>query len=102
MGLLYLTHLALFKALLEFASEQNKIQTAQRRSDAPLNPHYPKNWLKPVGHYRKASFNSKMEQNKLTYGVEFEYIRKLLKKSLFLGEAFSALETLALKNSKNL
>ena len=105
MGLLYLTHLALFKALWEFASEQNKIQTAQRRSDAPLNPHYPKiEGLNPLAIIAKHPFLiQKMEQNKLTlWELEFEYIRKLFEKitTSSLYEAFSALENPSFKEQQ--
>ena len=83
MGLLYLTHLALFKAIWEFASEQNKIQTAKRRSDAPLNPHYPRiEALHPLTIIAKHTFlTQKIEQNKLNlWELEFDYIRKLFEK----------------------
>ena len=105
MGLLYLTHLALFKALWEFASEQNKIQTAQRRSDAPLNPYYPKiEGLNPLAIIAKHPFLiQKMEQNKLTlWELEFEYIRKLFEKitASSLYEAFSTLENPSFKEQQ--
>ena len=83
MGLLYFTHLALFKALWEFASEQNKIQTSQRRSDTPLNSHYPKiQELGPLATIAKHPFlKQKIAQNKITiWELEFDYVRTLLKK----------------------
>lgn len=105
MGLLYLTHLALFKALWEFASEQNKIQTSQRRSDAPPNPHYPKiEDLNPLAIIAKHPFLiQKMELNKLTlWELEFEYIRKLFDKIIAssLYEVFSILENPSFKEQQ--
>ena len=83
MGLLYFTHLALFKALWEFASEQNKIQTSQRRSDTPLNSHYPKiQELGPLATIAKHPFlKQKIAQNKITiWELEFDYVRTLFEK----------------------
>lgn len=83
MGLLYFTHLALFKALWEFASEQNKIQTSQRRSDSPLNSHYPKiEELGPLATIAKHPFlKQKIAQNKITiWELEFDYVRILFEK----------------------
>lgn len=102
MGLLYLTHLALFKALWEFASEQNKIQTAQRRSNAPLNPHYPRiKALTPLLIIAKHPFlKSSVEQHKINlWELEFDYIRKLFDKitTSQLYQDFSSLETPSFK-----
>ena len=64
--LLYFTHLALFKALWEFASEQNKIQTKQRKSDTPLNEHYPQIEalapLKLIASFPESKNNAKQNQ----------------------------------------
>ena len=102
MGLLYLTHLALFKALWEFASEQNKIQTAQRRSNAPLNSHYPRiKALTPLLIIAKHPFlKSSIEQHKINlWELEFDYIRKLFDKitASQLYQDFSSLETPSFK-----
>ncbi len=39
---LYITNLALFKALWDFSVEQHKIQSQERKSDNPVNEDYPK------------------------------------------------------------
>ena len=81
--LLYFTHLALFKALWEFAAEQNKIQTKQRKSDTPLNEHYPQiEALAPLKLIALHPYlNQKITQHKInTWELEFDYVRSLFEK----------------------
>lgn len=80
MLLLHTTLLYLFKALWEYASEQDKIQNKQRRGDAPLNDNYAKIVsLAPLTLIAKHPFLAKkIEQHKLnTWDLEFDYVRQL-------------------------
>ncbi|MGB1449471.1 MAG: transcription antitermination factor NusB [Flavobacteriaceae bacterium] len=80
MLLLHTSLLALFKALWDYAVEQDKIQNTQRRGSAPLNKDYPIiAALEPVALIAKHPFLAKkIEQNKLnTWELEFDYVRQL-------------------------
>jgi len=82
MYLLHTSLLALFKALWEYASEQDKIQNAQRRGNAPLNQDYPAILaLEPLALIVKHPvLAKKIAQNKLnTWELEFDYVRQLFK-----------------------
>ena len=80
MLLLHTTLLYLFKALWEYAVEQDKIQKKQRKGDAPLNEDYAKIiHLSPLALIAKHPFLiKKIDQNKLNiWELEFDYVRQL-------------------------
>lgn len=80
MLLLHTTLLYLFKALWEYAVEQNNIQKKQRKGDAPLNEHYANIiHFSPLALIAKHPFlTKKIEQNKLNiWELEFDYVRQL-------------------------
>ena len=83
MILLHTTLLYLFKALWEYAVEQNNIQLKQRRGEAPLNENYAKIMhLSPLALIAKHPFLSKkIEEYKLNiWDLEFDFVRQLFEK----------------------
>ena len=77
---LYITNLALFKALWDFSVEQHKIQSQARKSDNPINEDYPYVLnLTPLALIAKHPFLvQKIESNKLgIWELEFDYVRLL-------------------------
>lgn len=77
---LYLTTLALFKALWDYAQEQHNIQLNKRKSDKALNEDYSVFiGLNPFKLIAKHPFLiKKMEDNKITiWELEFDYVRSL-------------------------
>ena len=77
---LHTTLLYLIKAVWEYAVEQDKIQSKQRRGNAPLNEDYAKVVeLAPLALIAKHPFlTKKIEENKLNiWELEFDFIRQL-------------------------
>lgn len=80
MDKLYFINLSLFKSLWEFASEQNKIQNTNRRSDNPVETSYGVIIaLSPLALIAKHPFVDKMIADlKINiWELEFEFIRSL-------------------------
>ncbi len=105
MLLLHTTLLSLFKALWEYANEQDKTQNKKRRGSAPLNKNYPQIVaLAPLALIAKHPFLAKkIEQNKLnTWEIEFDYVRQLfntiVQSELYLS--FLEQETTSFKEQK--
>ena len=102
MLLLHTTLLYLFKALWEYAVEQDKIQKKQRKGDAPLNEDYAKIiHLSPLALIAKHPFLiKKIDQNKLNiWELEFDYVRQLFK-TIVSSEIYLAFKELDRPNFK--
>jgi len=95
MLLLHTTLLYLFKALWEYASEQDKIQNKQRKGNAPLDVNYAKIVaLAPLALIAKHPFLAKkIAQHKLnTWDLEFDYVRQLFE-TIVASEIFLSYTT---------
>ena len=80
---LYLTTMALFKALWDYAQEQHRIQSNKRKSDKALNDDFPVFIdLNPLRLIATHPFLlKKIDDNKITiWELEFDYVRSLFAK----------------------